>query len=65
MPKFYASLMIKQGGGYVTIEANSRRHAREKMFASKYGEQWGFMYDESEKADSLDAYDQTEVDTIA
>lgn len=58
--KFYASLCIKDGGGYVTIEAPDRESAREKMFNSQYGTQWAFLYDESEKKEALDAFDQVE-----
>lgn len=60
MAKFYASLCIKDGGGYVTIEANEREEAREKMFTSKHGTQWAFLYDESEKVEALDAFGQVE-----
>ena len=60
MPKFYASLMIKDGGGYVTIEAKDEIEAREKMFSSKYGKEWAFMYDESQKHDCLDVFSQEE-----
>ena len=64
MTKFYASLCLGDGGGYVTIEANEREEAREKMFDSKYGTKWAFLYDESEKAEALDAFDQREVDNL-
>jgi len=58
--KFYASLCIKDGGGYVTIEADDRESARAKMFNSSYGKQWAFLYDESERAEALDAFGQQE-----
>jgi hypothetical protein len=64
MKHYYASLCIGDGGGYVTIEANSRDEAREKMFASKYKTQWAFMYSEEEKAEALDAYNQVEKDYL-
>lgn len=60
MPKFYASLMIKDGGGYITIEADNMGAAREKIFASKYGKQWAFMYPEEDKAEALEDFGQTE-----
>lgn len=60
MPKFYASLCIKDGAGYVTIEADDRETARSKMFDSKYGKQWAFLYDESERSEALDAFGQVE-----
>lgn len=65
MEKFYASLCIKDDGGYVTIEANDMNEARDKMFASEYGKQWAFMYSEVDKAESLDAFNQTERGYIA
>lgn len=58
--KFYASLCLGDGGGYVTIEANNYDQAREKMFASKHGKQWAFMYNESQKAEALDAFGEQE-----
>ncbi len=64
MAKFYASLCLGDGGGYVTIEANEREEAREKMFNSKYGTQWAFLYDESQKAEALDAFNKEERDSI-
>lgn len=64
MTKFYASLCIGDGGGYVTINAEDRESAREKMFSSKYGTRWAFLYDESEKEDSLDRFGQMEVDEL-
>lgn len=64
MAKFYASLCLGDGGGYVTIESDDRETAREKMFNSKYGTRWAFLYDESERAEALDAYDQREMDSI-
>lgn len=64
MPKYYASLCIVDGGGYVTIEAADRESAREKMFNSKYGTQWAFLYDESQKAEALDAFEQVEKDCL-
>jgi len=64
MTKFYASLCLRDGGGYVTIEATEREEAREKMFNSKYGTKWAFLYDESEKPEALDAFDQVERDSI-
>ncbi len=60
MTKFYASLCLGDGGGYVTIEAPDRETAREKMFDSEYGTQWAFLYDENEKAEALDAFNQEE-----
>jgi len=57
---FYASLMLKDGGGYVTVNADSYEQAREKMFSSKYGKEWAFMYDESQKHDCLDVFSQEE-----
>ncbi len=62
--KFYASLCLGDGGGYVTIEAPDRETAREKMFDSEYGTQWAFLYDESEKPEALDYFDQREVNSI-
>jgi hypothetical protein len=64
MPRFYASLCIKDDGGYVTIEAKDYTEAREKMFNSKYGTQWAFMYDESQKKEALDDFNQIEKDSI-
>lgn len=64
MAKFYASLCLGDGGGYVTIEAPDRETAREKMFSSNYGKQWAFLYDESQKAQALDAFNQEERDSI-
>lgn len=61
---FYASLCIKDGAGYVTIAAPDRESARAKMFASKYGTQWAFLYDESEKPEALDAFNQLEKDYL-
>ena len=52
--------MIKDGGGYVTIEAKDEIEAREKMLSSKYGKEWAFMYDESQKHDCLDVFSQEE-----
>ncbi len=62
--KFYATLCLGDGGGYVTIEANEREEAREKMFNSKYGKQWAFLYDESERAEAIDAFGTQERDSI-
>lgn len=64
MSKFYASLCLGDGGGYVTIEAADREAARTKMFESKYGKRWAFLYDESEFEDALGQYGQEEKDTI-
>ena len=64
MANFYATLCIGDGGGYVTIEAPDREVARGKMFASKYGKQWAFLYDESEKAEAIDQYNEPEKDFI-
>lgn len=52
--------MLKDGGGYVTVNADSYEQAREKMFSSKYGKEWAFMYDESQKHDCLDVFSQEE-----
>ncbi len=62
--KYYASLCIEDGGGYVTIHAPDHNTARAKMFASKYGKKWAFLYDESEKAEALDQYEQQEVGVV-
>lgn len=62
--KFYATLCLGDGGGYVSIEAPDRESAREKMFSSKYGKQWAFLYDESERAEAIDAYNTQERDSI-
>jgi hypothetical protein len=64
MAKFYASLWLSDGGGYVTIEAENRSEARKKMFASKYGKQWAFMYDESEFEEALGQYGQQEMGVL-
>jgi hypothetical protein len=64
MPKFFASLCIGDGGGYVTIEADNYDQAREKMFASKYGKQWAFMYDESQYEEALARFNQVEKDYL-
>lgn len=61
---FYASLCIGDGGGYVRISAPDRESARAKMFASKYGTQWAFLYDEGEKPEALDNFNQVERDYI-
>lgn len=63
--KFYASLCLDDGGGYVTIYAKDREEARSKMFASKYGKRWAFLYDESEKPEALDVFSQKEIDEIS
>lgn len=52
---FYATLMIKQGGGYVRIQAGSEVEARNKMFASKYGKEWAFFYTSLEDMHETDA----------
>jgi hypothetical protein len=62
--KFYASLCLGDGGGYVTISAADREQAREKMFASKYGKLWAFLYSEEEKPEALDVFEQKEIDCI-
>lgn len=64
MGNYYATLCIKDGGGYVRIEAENFDAARSAMFGSKYGKEWAFMYDESQKAECIDAYGQNEVDHI-
>lgn len=64
MPKFYASLCLGDGGGYVTIEAENREEARAKMFASKHGKNWAFLYDESEFEEALGQFNQQEKDAI-
>lgn len=64
MPKFYASLCLGDGGGYVTIHAENREEARTKMFASQYGKRWAFLYDESEFEDALGQYGQEEKGSI-
>ncbi len=64
LSKFYASLCLDDGGGYVTIYAKDREEARSKMFASKHGERWAFLYDESEKPEALDRYNQREIEVI-
>lgn len=68
MPKhklFYATLCLGDGGGYVTIEAADREAAREKMFNSKYGTRWAFLYDETERAEAIDAFGEREKDYLA
>lgn len=64
MKKFYASLCLGDGGGYVTIHAETREEARSKMFASKYGKNWAFLYDESEFDDALGQFNQQEKGVI-
>jgi len=64
MPKFYATLCIEDGGGYVTIEAPDMEAAKRKMFASLYGRQWAFMYDETGRYDSIDRFNQKEMGTL-
>lgn len=64
MSKFYASLCLGDGGGYVIIEAENIGIAREKMFASKYGKRWAFMYEESQFDDALGQFNQKEVEAI-
>lgn len=61
MANFYATLCLGDGGGYVRIEAPDREAARAKMFASKYGKQWAFLYDESEKPEAIDCFGMQEV----
>lgn len=62
--KFYATLCLGHGGGYVTITAASDDEARKKMFASKYGKQWAFMYSAEEKASCIDRYNLIEKDQL-
>lgn len=64
MANFYATLCLGDGGGYIRIEAPDRETARAKMFASKHGKQWAFLYDESEKPDAIDQYGTQEVGVI-
>lgn len=64
MKKFYATLCLGDGGGYVTIVAPDREAARDKMFASKYGKRWAFLYDESDKPEAIDQFDTKEVEAI-
>lgn len=61
---FYASLCLGDGGGYVTIHAADREAARAKMFASKYGKRWAFLYEESEYDDALGQFNQKEVGVL-
>jgi hypothetical protein len=62
--KFYATLCLGDGGGYVTIHAKDREEARNKMFSSIYGERWAFMYTEEEKANCIDKWNQQEKGVI-
>jgi hypothetical protein len=64
MQNFYATLCLKDGGNYVRILATDRESARSKMFYSKYGTEWAFLYDESERAEAIDKYNLTEVDCL-
>lgn len=64
MKKFFASLCLGDGGGYVTIHAKDREEARSKMFASKYGKRWAFLYDESEFEEALGQFGQEQVGMI-
>lgn len=65
MAKYYATLCLKDGNHYITIHAATRLEAREKMFASAYGNQWAFLYDETEKPAAIDAFCCTELQVIS
>ncbi len=64
MQNFYATLCIGDGAGYVRIEADDYWQARDKMFASKYGERWAFMYTEAEKPEAIDKFNEQEKDFL-
>lgn len=64
MPKYYATLCLGDGGGYVEITASDRETARTAMFNSKYGTRWAFLYDESEKAEAIDQFNVQHKDSI-
>lgn len=64
MNKYYATLCLGDGGGYVTILAPDREDARQKMFQSKYGRNWAFMYDEAEKPQAIERFNLQERDVL-
>lgn len=65
MNRYYATLCIGDGGGYVTVFARTMAEARQKMFDSKYGVNWAFMYSEDQKTDAIDQFDEQEVDQVS
>lgn len=64
MANFYATLCLGDGGGYVLIDADNYYAAREKMFNSKYGARWAFMYTEEQRPEAIDQFNVKQKDFI-